>query len=73
MSESGSVALFLSRDNVNYGPAFYRELGAKGEYNNRLIWNEAGGVGSFEGFMGIRIYTTEDITFNCNHLIVTFR
>jgi len=72
-SAKGSVALRLSNDNVIFGPPVYRNLGVIGEYRNKLVWNEAGGLGSYDGFMGIRIYTTEDVLFNANHLIVNFR
>ena len=69
----GSVALLLSRDNVTYGQPMYRDLGAIGEYNDHLTWNEAGGMGSYNGFMGIRIYTTEEVDFSADHLIANFR
>jgi len=69
----GSVALFLSRDNITYGQPLYRDLGVEGEYNGHLTWNEAGGMGAYDGFMGIKIYTTEDVDFSAGHLIANFR
>lgn len=69
----GSVAIFLSKDNVTYGPPIYRNLGAGGQYDKHLVWNESGGMGSYDGFMGVRIYTTEDVDFSANHLIANFR
>jgi len=72
-STTGSVALFLTRDNVTYGQPIYRDLGALGEYATHLTWNEPGGMGSYDGFMGIRIYTTEDVEFSADHLIANFR
>jgi len=69
----GSVALFLSHDNVTYGQPLFRDLGALGEYNDHLTWNEAGGMGAYDGFMGIRIYTTEDVDFSSDHLTANFR
>jgi len=65
----GSVALFLSRDNVLYGPPLYRNLGDLGEYAKELKWNYPGGLGAYDGFMGIRLYTTEDIDFSSEFLI----
>ncbi len=65
----GSVALFLSRDNVLYGPPIYRNLGKLGEYEKKLEWNYAGGLGAYDGFMGIRLYTTEDIDFSSEYLV----
>lgn len=72
-SAQGSVALFLSRDNVTYGQPLYRNLGLAGEYAKYLIWNYAGGLGTYNGFMGMRIYTTEDVIFNASYLIVNLR
>lgn len=69
----GSVALQLSRNNVEYGSFMYRDLGAIGEYEKKLVWNYAGGLGNYAGFMGGRIYTTEDVEFNCDFLEVKFR
>ena len=69
----GSVALFLSRDNVTYGDPMYRDLGSLGDYKDHLTWNEAGGMGAYNGFMGVRIYTTEDVDFSADHLIANFR
>lgn len=72
-STDGSVAIFLSKDNVTYGQPIYRDLGAIGEYDTHLIWNESGGMGSYDGFMGVRIYTTEDVDFSANHFVANFR
>ena len=69
----GTVALFMSRDNVLYGPAIYRDLGNIGEYSKKLAWNEAGGLGNYDGFMGIRIYTTQDVVFATDSLYLNIR
>ena len=67
-SGRGSIALFLSRDNVTYGPPLYRETGALGQYAHKMRWQYPGGLGSFEGFMGLRFYTTEDINFSADYI-----
>ena len=72
-STTGSVALFMSKDNVTYGQPLYRDLGAVGKYADHLEWNYAGGMGSYHGFMGVRIYTTEDVEFLANSLIANLR
>lgn len=72
-SATGSVALFVSRDGVTYGPPMYINLGDIGQYAKHLTWNPPGGMGVFHGFMGIRIYTTEDVEFDADHLIANFR
>lgn len=69
----GSVAIFLSTDNVTYGEPQYRNLGLIGQYAQHLVWSEAGGLGTYDGFMGVRIYTTEDVEFSSSHLIANFR
>ncbi|MEH6525916.1 MAG: packaged DNA stabilization protein [Sneathiella sp.] len=67
-SVAGSVALMMSRDNVNYGQPFFNSLGALGEYAARLRWKYPGGLGRYNGFMGMRLYCTEDINFSCSYL-----
>lgn len=68
----GSVALFLSRDNRTYGQPIYQKTGALGRYASHLSWNYPGGLGSYDGFMGIRLYTTEDIAFSTDFVTVDF-
>ena len=63
----------LSRNNVLYGDAFYRDLGAIGEYTSHLEWNYPGGLGAYDGFMGIRIITTQDVTFAADSMKLTMR
>lgn len=70
---AGSVALMMSRDNVTYGQPIYRNLGAIGQYEQRLIWQLPGGLGRYNGFMGMRIYTTEDIEFSADLLRADIR
>lgn len=71
-SNPGSVALFLTRDGLTYGPPMYVSLGSVGDYPDHLIWKPPGGLGSYKGFMGIRIYTTEDVVFSADHLNANF-
>ena len=72
-SAGGTVGLALSRNNVLYGDAFYRDLGAIGEYTSHLEWNYPGGLGAYDGFMGIRIITTQDVTFAADSMKLTMR
>ena len=67
----GSVSLELSRDNVLYTEPFYRPTGDKGEYYNKLEWVYPGGLGYYEGFMGIRLSTTESVNFSASALNIT--
>ena len=66
----GSVALLLSRDNVLYGPELFRNVGLIGEYAAKLLYAPAGGLGSYDGFLGVRFYTTEDIFFSVDFISV---
>jgi hypothetical protein len=72
-AEVGTVGLFISRDNRVYGPAIYRSLGALGEYNAKLSWNSSGGMGNYDGFMGLRIYSTGDLVFAADSLFLNIR
>lgn len=69
----GTVGLAMSRNNVEYGPMLFRDLGNIGDYTTHLEWNEPGGLGAYEGFMGMRIYTTQDVQFAANSLSAYFR
>jgi hypothetical protein len=69
----GTIALFMSRDNRVYGPGMYRDLGALGKYQDKLVWNPAGGLGNYDGFMGVRIYTTGDLAFAADSLYLNLR
>jgi len=72
-SAAGSVALFMSNNNVTYGPAVFRDLGNLGEYDQKLIWNYAGGLGTYRGFMGIRFFTTENVDFTDDYIVAKIR
>jgi hypothetical protein len=69
----GTVGLFMSRDNRLYGPGMFRDLGGKGDYHDKLVWNPAGGLGNYDGFMGVRIYTTGDVAFAADSLYLNIR
>ncbi len=71
--EITTVGLSMTRDNVLYGNTLYRKVGKKGRYKGKLVWNPAGGMGSYEGFMGIRIQTHQDLEFATNFLVANFR
>lgn len=70
---AGTVAIQLSRDNVTYGQPFFRDVGSLGDYADHLTWNYAGGMGSYDGFMGVRIKTTEDVVFSADSFVANFR
>lgn len=65
---SGSVAVMTSRDGVLWGAPVYTNTGAIGKYSDRLTWNYPGGLGRFQGYAGLRFYTTENIEFSADHI-----
>ncbi len=69
----GTVAIRMSRDGIDYGPALFRDLGALGKYHDKLLWNYPGGLGNYDGFMGIQIFTTEDVVFNADSMYLYMR
>jgi len=72
-SSDGSVALQMSDDNVLYSQPVHRNTGELGQYVNKLEWNYPGGLGHYDGFMGVRISTAEDIDFSASKLMITPR
>ncbi len=69
----GSVAIQISRDGVTFSEPYYRNTGDIGEYNKKLIWNPPGGIGNFDGFMKIRIWTADDVEFSATKMTVDVR
>lgn len=69
-SSSGSVALMMSRSNVQFSQPISRDTGAIGEYSQKLTWNFPGGLGKYKGFMGIKFLTRSDIDFSCDYLTI---
>ncbi len=70
--EAQSVGLRTSDNGILFGQTVFRELGLTGQYNQRLIWNDPGGLGNYEGFMAYELVTTGNLTFNSDSLIVDF-
>jgi len=66
----GSVGLRTSDDNVIYNDFSFEKTGDIGEYGQKLIWSYPGGLGTYPGFFGAEIYTTDDINFSADHLIL---
>ena len=62
--EVGTVGLSLSRNNVLYSEYYFGDLGSIGEYGKKLVWRYPGGLGYYEGYMGIRILTSKDVDFD---------
>lgn len=71
--EDVSVGLQTTEDGVLYGPIIYEDLGLVGQYAKKLVWGPPGGLGTYEGFMGYRLVTRENVIFNADHLIIRGR
>lgn len=65
----GSVGLSLSRDGVIWSDPMFVEAG--GKYDNRLIFNHWGGLGQYEGYIGIQIYTNSNTPFAMDNMVIT--
>ena len=68
--DQGTLALFLSEDNVIFSEPIYQVLGEIGEYDKKLIWNYAGGLGNYRGFLAFEFYTREDIVASDDYIVL---
>jgi hypothetical protein len=57
------VGLNLSDDGRIWGPRLWKPLGSTGNYSQRVQFQYPGGLGLYESFAGIRIRSTEPVTF----------
>jgi len=72
-TQDASVGLQMSKDGVDYGQPFFRNLGGIADYQRVLKWNFPGGLGRFRGFMGWRFFTSELVKFSAEPPIVKLR
>lgn len=63
----GSIAIMVSRDNVSFSEPFFQELGREGDYSKKVKWRN---LGSFNGFMGLKIYARSNIKFNLDYIAI---
>lgn len=71
--EKQSIGLQTTENGVLYGPILYEDLALKGNYGDKVVWEPPGGLGTYLGFMGIRLITRENLIFNADHLIIKGR
>lgn len=64
------VNLAVSRDGVVFGPDVPRSLGEFGKYAERVNWNDPGGLGKYESYMGLRLRTNAPVAFTPDALFV---
>lgn len=72
-TQTGTVGLSLSRDNVLFPNTYFQSVGNEGEYSKKLKWNYPGGLGYYEGFMGVKLTTTSDIEFAADKVSIGTR
>ena len=57
------VGLQLSDDARIWSQRFWRNLGGTGKFRQRVMWDMPGGLGTYESYAGIRVRTTDPVTF----------
>lgn len=63
----GSMALQLSKDNITYSAPSFIDFGKEGDYSKKIRWNR---LGSFEGFLGIKLYCRSNVKFNLDYISI---
>lgn len=67
---AGTIGLSLTKNGRLWSSPYYRSLGATGNYDERLRWQPAGGLGRFDGFMGFNFYTTAAVVIAADSLVL---
>lgn len=65
---SGDVGLSVSKNGKLWSPFFYRSVANIGGYDKRLRFQRAGGLGRYDGYIGITLYCTDDIEFAVDNI-----
>lgn len=63
------VDLSVSDDGITWSSNITEATGT--ETTNRLIFQDLGGLGSYDAYMGVRISSTSNVSFNINKLVMT--
>ena len=66
----GSIGLAVSRTPGVWSPQLYVDLAEIGRSNDTLRWSSMGGLGQYDGWMGLNVYTTDPIEFAAENLLV---
>lgn len=66
--DNSSVGLSLSKDGSLWTNRFYRETG--NQYDNKLVWRPLGGLGQYEGYVGIQVYTSDNVPFATDNMVL---
>lgn len=65
----GSVGISVSDDGAIWTDVWYRDRAAVGNREQKLVFNPAGGFGMFDDYMGICLYTTDNLEFAVDALV----
>lgn len=57
------VSLQMSSDGRTWSDRFWQDLGEEDKWAQRVVWDMPGGLGTYESFAGIRVRTTDPLTF----------
>jgi len=72
-SAAATVGLAVSKNNIEFSTPVFRNLGGAGKYTSHLEWNYPGGIGTFNGFLGVRLQTRQDVQFATDQLFANVR
>jgi hypothetical protein len=67
---AATVGLSLSRNGKLWSDPYYRSMSAIGEYDKKLCWQPLGGLGRFDGFMGVNLYTTAAVDLAADSMVM---
>ncbi len=66
--DKGTVGLSVSRDGALWSDLFYRDVG--GDYDKKLIYRPLGGLGQYDSYIGMMVYTTSNIEFAADNMVI---
>lgn len=67
----GTVGFSVSKNGQTWSNFDYRDLGDVGNYSRRVKYQRVGGLGRFDGYMGITVQSTSDVEFAVDNMTVT--
>lgn len=70
VSDGGSIAISMSRDGKTYSDRYFIPLGNVGQYEREVEFRVPGGLGQYDGYAGIEIYTTSPISVAIDNAVI---
>ena len=69
-SADSTVSLSISRDGKLWSNRFYRDAGSLGEYAKLLQWRYPGGLGQYDGYVGLEVSTSSGCEFSFDSAVI---